>query len=499
MPIRLLPLGTIEQLAVLKKPVHAVKDSQKTVADSVRRIARVVGEGGVVQAEAAEAMLRDERGLYQGRAAMVIRPGTSQECAEVVEICAGAGIGIVPQGGNTGYCGGATPFDGDRQILLSLSRMNRIREVDPVNRTMTVEAGSVLSRAHAAAEEHGLMFPLSMGSEGSCQIGGVLSTNAGGVAVLKYGNARDLVLGIEAVLPSGEILSELKGLRKDNTGYDLKSLFLGAEGTLGIITAAVLKLVPLPMSRQTAWLAVPTPAAACNVLRQMQRRSGERVVSAEYISRASLELVLDLVAGTRDPLDRPFPHYLLIEVAGGESGQHLRRTVEAAFEAGVAQGDIKDGVLADSGRQRDELWRLRESIPEAERHAGGSVKHDISVRVSAVPRFIEEARRCLDALGPSRVSVFGHLGDGNLHFNLRPPPDAKLAEFAAGPAVEMTAAVHDLAMRLGGSFSAEHGVGVLKREELERYASPVALRTMRALKNALDPKGIMNPGKVLGG
>ena len=468
------------------------------IAEALRQIAGAVGEQGVVPAEAAEPLLRDERGLYRGRAAMVVRPGTTRECARVVEICAGAGIGVVPQGGNTGYCGGATPFDGDRQILLSLSRMNRIREVDPVNQTMTVEAGAVLSSAHTAAEEHGLMFPLSMGSEGSCQIGGVLSTNAGGIAVLRYGNARALVLGIEAVLPSGEVLSGLKGLRKDNTGYDLKSLFLGAEGTLGVITAAVLKLVPQPKSRQTVWLAVRTPAAACEVLRQLQRDSGERVVSAEYISRDSSELVLEFVAGTRDPLDRPWPHYLLVEVAGGESQQRLRRTVEAALEAGLEQGDIVDGVLADSGRQRDDLWRLRESIPEAERHSGGSVKHDISVRVSAVPQFIDEAQRRLDALGPCRLSVFGHLGDGNLHFNLRPPPRVALADFAAGPAGAMTAALHDLAVRMGGSFSAEHGIGVLKRGELERYASPVALSTMRAIKTALDPKGIMNPGKVLG-
>ena len=478
--------------------MQVVDDRNNTIAEALRQIAGAVGEQGVVPAEAAEPLLRDERGLYRGRAAMVVRPGTTRECARIVEICAGAEIGVVPQGGNTGYCGGATPFDGDRQILLSLSRMNRIREVDPVNQTMTVEAGAVLSSVHAAAEEHGLMFPLSMGSEGSCQIGGVLSTNAGGIAVLRYGNARDLVLGIEAVLPSGEILSGLKGLRKDNTGYDLKSLFLGAEGTLGVITAAVLKLVPQPKSRQTVWLAVPTPAAACGVLRQLQRDSGERVVSAEYISRDSLELVLEFVAGTRDPLDLPWLHYLLVEVAGGESRQRLRRTVEAALEAGLEQGHVADGVLAESGRQRDGLWRLRESIPEAERHSGGSVKHDISVRVSAVPQFIDEAQQCLEALGPCRLSVFGHLGDGNLHFNLRPPPGAALADFAAGPAGAMTAALHDLVVRMGGSFSAEHGIGVLKRGELERYASPVALSTMRALKSALDPKGIMNPGKVLG-
>lgn len=478
--------------------MRVVVDRNNTISEALRQIAGAVGEQGVMPAEAAEPLLRDERGLYRGRAAMVVRPGTTRECARVAEICAGAGIGVVPQGGNTGYCGGATPFDGDRQILLNMSRMDRIREVDPLNQTMTVEAGVVLSSVHAAAEEHGLMFPLGMGSEGSCQIGGVLSTNAGGVAVLRYGNARDLVLGIEAVLPSGEILSEMKGLRKDNTGYDLKSLFLGAEGTLGVITVAVLKLVPQPESRQTVWLAVPTPAAACGVLRQLQRDSGERVVSAEYISRDSLELVLEFVAGTRDPLDRPWPHYLLVEVAGGGSGQRLRRTVEAAFEAGMAKGDIVDGVLANSDRQRDDLWRLRESIPEAERHSGGSVKHDISVRVSAVPQFIDEAEQCLDALGPCRLSVFGHLGDGNLHFNLRPPQGVALADFAAGLAGAMTAALHDLAVRMGGSFSAEHGIGILKRGELERYASPVALSTMRALKAALDPKGIMNPGKVLG-
>ena len=492
------PPVTIAPITVEWRSANVGDQAQGTGDKALKAIHQVVGERGVVAAADAEHMLRDERGLYRGESALVVCPANTRECSRVVEICCASGIGVVPQGGNTGYCGGATPFDGDRQILLSLSRMNRIREVDPVNQTMTVEAGLVLSRVHAAAEEHGLMFPLSMGSEGSCQIGGVLSTNAGGVAVVRYGNARDLVLGMEAVLPSGAILSELKGLRKDNTGYDLKSLFLGAEGTLGVITAAVLKLVPLPRSRQTLWLSVPTPQAACSVLRRMQRHSGERVVSAEYISRASLELVLECVDGARDPLDGPWAHYLLLEVAGGESGQQLRRTVENVFQSGMEKGEILDGVLAGSGRQRDALWRLRETIPEAERRSGGSVKHDISVRVSAIPRFIDEAEQCLDALGPCRLSVFGHLGDGNLHYNLRPPQGVTLADFAAGPAGGMTAAVHDLAVRLGGSFSAEHGVGVLKRAELERYASPVALSTMRAIKTALDPKGIMNPGKVLG-
>lgn len=475
-----------------------MEDRTNRLADALQRIAGVVGERGVVPAAEAAPLLRDYRGIYQGQAALVVQPATTRECARVIGICAEAEIGVVPQGGNTGYCGGATPFDGERQVLLSLSRMSRIREIDPLNLTMTVDAGMVLARVHSAAQEHGLMFPLSLGAEGSCQIGGVLSTNAGGVAVLRYGNARDLVLGIEAVLPSGEVLSQLRGLRKDNSGYDLKSLLVGAEGTLGVITAAVLKLVPLPRSRQTGWFAVPSPAAACAVLRRMQRYSGERVVSAEYISRPSLELVLEFVPGTRDPLDRPWPHYLLFEVAGGDLESRLRRTVEEIFQAGLEAREILDGMLASSGRQRDALWRLRETIPEAERNAGGSVKHDISVSVSSIPGFMDEAERCLRKLGICRLSAFGHLGDGNLHYNLLPPPGSALADFRAGPAGKMTAAVLDLAMRLGGSFSAEHGIGVLKRDELHRYASPAALKTMRALKTALDPKGIMNPGKVLG-
>ncbi len=474
-----------------------MQDQTNTKADPLRRIAEVVGERGVVPAGEAVPLLRDYRGIYRGQAAMVVRPASTRECARIIEICSEADFGVVPQGGNTGYCGGATPFDGGGQILLSLSRMNRIREVDPVNQTMTVDAGMVLSRVQSAAEEHGLMFPLSLGSEGSCQIGGVLSTNAGGVSALRYGNARDLVLGIEAVLPDGQVLSRLKGLRKDNTGYDLTSLLVGAEGTLGVITAAVLKLVPLPRSRQTGWLAVPTPAAACAVLRRMQRYSGERVTSAEYISRASLELVLEFVPGTRDPMERRWPHYLLFEVAGGDLESRLQRTVEEVLQAGLEEREILDGMLAASDRQRSALWRLRESIPEAERHAGGSVKHDISVSVSAIPKFLDEAERRLTNLGTFRLSVFGHLGDGNLHYNLRPPDGMALEDFAGGPAREMTRAVHDLAMRLGGSFSAEHGIGILKRGELHRYASPVALATMRTLKNALDPRGIMNPGKVL--
>jgi len=467
------------------------------VRTALAQIADIVGPTGLVDGADAEALLIDERGLYQGRAALVVRPASAEECARVVRVCNEASVGVVPQGGNTGYCGGATPLDAENQILLNLSRMNRVREIDAVGFTMTVEAGLILAQAHAAAEEQDLLFPLSMGSEGSCQIGGNLATNAGGVAVLRYGTARDLVLGLEVVLPSGEIMSNLKGLRKDNAGYDLNGLFLGAEGTLGIITAAVLKLVPLPRSRQLAWVAVTDPDAACRLLVRARRESGDRVVSAEYVSRASLELVLEHVAGARDPLDKPYGHYVLLELASAEADTGLRAVMERILETALEKDEIQDGVIAESGRQRDALWALREAIPEAEKHDGGSVKHDISVRVSQIPTLLHDAEAALSALAPHRLSVFGHIGDGNLHYNVLPPPGSNLQAFKDKFAASLTAAVYELVNRLGGSFSAEHGVGIEKRDELERFTAPVALDLMRSLKKAMDPNGIMNPGKVL--
>lgn len=461
------------------------------------QIVGIVGNHGVLQGADAEPFLRDERGLYYGEAASVVRPASTEECARIINICQEAGIGVVPQGGNTGYCGGATPFDANKQIVLNISRMNRVREMDPVNFSMTVEAGLVLSEAHSMAEEHDLMFPLSMGSQGSCQIGGVLSTNAGGVSVLRYGNARDLVLGLEVVLPNGEILSELKGLRKDNTGYHLEGLFLGAEGTLGVITAAVLKLFPMPHSRQTVLLGVATPKAACDLLRSARCRSVERVVSAEYLSRTSLDLVMMHIEGVRDPFDEPLEHYLLLELAGAETEIELRGVLEQIFKAGSEAGEIIDGVSAESGAQRSTFWALRESIPEAERCDGGSVKHDISVRVSQIPKFLKEAERILSAIAPHRLSVFGHVGDGNLHYNLLPPIGSTLESFKEGPAGRLSDAIHELAVSLGGSFSAEHGIGVLKRHDLKKYQSPVSMDLMQTLKHALDPKDIMNPGKVV--
>ena len=465
---------------------------------ALAQIREIVGPRGLVEGSDANALLVDERGLYQGQAALVVRPASTEECAQIVRVCNEASLGVVPQGGNTGYCGGATPFDATNQILLNLSRMNRVREIDPVSFTMTAEAGLVLARAQAAAEEHQLLFPLSMGSEGSCQIGGNLATNAGGIAVLRYGTARDLVLGLEVVLPSGEIISDLKGLRKNNTGYNLNGLFLGAEGTLGIITAAVLKLYPLPCNRELAWVATADVDGACRLLARARRQSCDQVVSAEYISRASLELVLEQVGDARDPLDTPYAHYVLLEFASAQAGAGLRTALERVLETALESGEIQDGVIAESGRHRDSLWALRESIPEAEKRAGESVKHDISVRISQIPAFISEAEPTLSAISPHRLSVFGHIGDGNLHYNLLPPKGTSVQEFKNDVAQKLSAAVYDLVGRCGGSFSAEHGVGILKRDELAQFTAPAALELMRSLKKNLDPKGIMNPGKVVG-
>ena len=462
---------------------------------ALAQISDIVGRDGVVTGVDADAMLNDYRRLFEGEAALIVRPASTAECAAVVAICHETGIGVVPQGGNTGYCGGAIPFDAENQILLNLSRMNAVRAIDNVGFTMTVDAGLVLRRAQEIAATHELLFPLSMGSEGSCQIGGNLATNAGGISVLRYGTARDLVLGLEVVLPNGEIVSELKGLRKDNTGYDLKSLFVGAEGTLGIITAAILKLFPAPRSRQVAWIATPDVESACDLLATARRESVDQVVSAEYVSRLSLDLVLEFIASARDPLDERHDHYVLLELASAQEESELRATLERILQLGVRAGTVVDGVLAESGRQRDALWLLRETIPEAERHSGSSLKHDISVRTSEIPSFIASAEPVLDAIVSHRRSIFGHIGDGNLHFNLLPAVGVDAQPF---PKDALSSAVYELVAERGGSFSAEHGIGVLKRPELERFKSSAALNAMRAIKAALDPNGIMNPGKVVG-
>lgn len=464
-------------------------------AELLKRLIDVLGEKAVVhQADAQAPYLIDQRGYYRGAASAVVRPASTEQVADVVRIARELGVTVVPQGGNTGLCGGATPDDSGRQLILSLEKLNTIRHVDTIDYSMTVEAGAILQNIHDAAQEHGLFFPLDLAAKGSCQIGGNLSTNAGGINVLRYGNARDLVLGLEVVLADGSIWNGLSNLRKDNTGYDLKQLFLGSEGTLGIITAAVVKLFPNPLHRRTAMLAVSDPEAACRLLGVARSVSGDAVESYEYISREALDCVL---AGMdkSDPFSESHRHYVLMELASGADGQLLDGILERIVEQGMDSGGVLDGVLAQNERQREELWQLRELISEAQ---NDSVKNDVSVPISSLPRFLEEAgRRVASVVSDARPCPFGHIGDGNLHYNILAPESTDPAGFRSRHGEALVDAVSDLAMGMNGSFSAEHGVGQLRRAMMERYKSPEALALMRKLKTMMDPDGILNPGKVV--
>lgn len=464
---------------------------------ALEKIREIAGPGGVIEGADRERYLNDQRGLYQGASALVVRPASVEAVAEIVAVCNENRIGVVPQGGHTGYCGGAVPFSAENEVVISLERLNAIRSVDRLGYTMTVEAGVVLANAQAAAAEQGRLLPLSMGSEGSCQIGGNLSTNAGGLAVVRYGTARELVLGLEVVLPNGEVLSDLKELRKDSTGFPLRQLFLGAEGTLGIITAAVVKLFPEPEQTETAWFAAADVESVVELFALARDKSADQLVSYEYVSRRSLQLVLDHVEDTRDPLDDVYDHYVLLEFAGPAKEGALRAALETVFELGAERGWLLDGVIAESGPQADGLWRLRESIPEAEKHAGGGYKHDISLPISEIPRFVARVSPALNEIGSHRLSVFGHIGDGNLHYNVIVPEAADSAAFDDQAGNGFTRSIYEEVRRLGGSFSAEHGVGLFKKEELAAFKSPAMLRLMRDIKSAIDPNGIMNPGKLI--
>jgi FAD/FMN-containing dehydrogenase len=467
--------------------------------DLIQKLRAAAGPQNVLTEPAdVEPYVLDWRGVYRGETPAVVRPGSTEEVAAVVKACADAGSPIVPQGGNTGMCMASVPRAGRSEIVLSLGRMNRIREVDPLNNTLTAEAGVVLANIQQAAAQVDRLFPLSLGAEGSCTIGGNLSTNAGGVNVLRYGNTRDLVLGLEVVLPDGQIWSGLRGLRKDNTGYDLKHLFVGAEGTLGIITAAVLKVFPKPSASATAWAAVRDPEAALELLAQLRRHCGDRINAFELISRNCLELVLKHIPGTRDPLPGRNEWYVLTELADSHAGDALRQELERALEAAMDDGLVLDVAIAESRSQGQALWKIRETIPEAAKgEAAMLYRHDIAVAVSAIPRFIREARDALEARFPgAHLICFGHLGDGNLHYNVFIPGRAR-ADAAAREAHDVTDLVYDLVETYGGSFSAEHGVGLAKVAELRRYKSSVELELMRSIKRTLDPKGLMNPGKVL--
>lgn len=459
-------------------------------------LADIVGSANVLTSADATPYLTDYRKLYSGNARCVVRPGTAEEVASVVRACTAAKVPMLPQGGNTGLCGGATPDGSGNAVLISLSRLNRIRGIDPLNNTITVEAGCILATIQDAAKAKNRLFPLSMGSEGSCQIGGNLSSNAGGIQVLRYGNARELTLGLEVVLPNGEIWNGLRGLRKDNTGYDIKHLFIGAEGTLGIITAAVLKLFPLPGARVTAWLNVASPQSSVELLGLAQATFGARLTAFELISEVAHALVFEFVPGTVRPSETS-PWYVLCEFTDGGAQADLASTVEAWLEIMLEEELVTDAVLAQSDVQAKKLWYLREAISEAQTLEGYSIKQDVSVPISSLPEFISQTDAALSAAFPGiRLVTYGHVGDGNLHYNLSKASHQDDAGFKAqGTAAHRI--VNDYVHAFGGSISAEHGLGQMKREEIRHYKSPLEMSMMETIKNAFDPHGLMNPGKVL--
>ncbi|MBS1208970.1 MAG: putative D-2-hydroxyglutarate dehydrogenase [Proteobacteria bacterium] len=458
----------------------------------------IVGSSNVfVEAADCAAYEEDWRGRYKGRALCVVRPGSTAEVSAVVTACVAARVAMVPQGGNTGLVGGSVPHENGDEVVISLVRLNRVRAVDPDNNTITVEAGCTLADVQTAAAGRGRLFPLSLASEGTCRIGGNLASNAGGVQVLRYGNARELTLGLEVVLPDGRIWDGLRGLRKDNTGYDLKQLFIGSEGTLGIITAAVLKLFAPQVARVVAWVALPDAESAIVLLGHLRQRLGERISAFEIVCAAAYELVLKHFPEARPPLAEAAPWYALIELADSDAAADLNPVLEDVLGEAFEQGLVSDATLAVNETQAKALWQLRESISDAQKKEGISIKHDVSVPVSRIPEFLQRADAALNAAFPGvRIVAFGHAGDGNLHYNpSMPEGDANSAFIDRTP--EVNRLVHDIVASLGGSISAEHGLGQLKREEIKRYKSSIELEMMRRIKQAFDPDGVMNPGKLI--
>jgi len=461
----------------------------------VARFAAIVGERYAITDPAEIApYLTEERGLYHGRSPLVLRPGSVAEVAAILKLANETNTPIVPQGGNTGLVGGQTPHQGE--VVMSLRRLDRIREVDPTSNTMTCEAGVVLMKAQEAAAAAGRLFPLSLGAEGSCTIGGNLSTNAGGTGALAYGVARELVLGLEVVLADGRILNNLRKLKKDNTGYDLRHLFIGAEGTLGIITAAVLKLFPRPRAVETAFIGVPSPHAALALLNLAEERAGGMVTGFELIPRIALEFAVKHAPMCRDPLAGAHAWYVLLELSS-QARDGLRGQMEEVLSAGAERILVADATIAASLEQTNAFWLLRHHIADTQKYEGGSIKHDVSVPVNAVPDFIAEATATVEAMIPGcRPVPFGHLGDGNIHYNVSQPVGADRAAFLARWD-EVNDAVFAIVAKHSGSISAEHGIGVMKRELLPGVKDPVAFELMRSFKRLLDPNGILNPGKVL--
>ncbi|HXF53033.1 MAG TPA: FAD-binding oxidoreductase [Hyphomicrobiaceae bacterium] len=466
--------------------------------DLIARFSAIVGaEHALTDSDQQLPYLREMRDLYHGRSPVVLRPGTVEQVQRIMALANEARVAIVPQAGNTGLVGAQIPYEGGTEVVLSIARLNRLRGIDPAGLTMTVEAGMTLADCQAAAEEVDRLFPLSLPSQGSCRIGGNIATNAGGVAVLAYGNMRQLVLGLEVVLADGRLWNGLKALKKDNTGYDLRDLFIGSEGTLGIITAAVLKLFPRPAEKATAFVALPSIEATLDLFTRALAAAGTNLTAFEFMARSGLEMVDRHIAGARVPLAMTAPWYVLLEISGAKEDGATERTLESVLADAAEHGIVTDAVIARSLAQAAKLWRLREELPDAQKPEGGSLKHDLSVAVARIPEFIAHADQIVERMCPgARPVPFGHFGDGNVHYNITEPPGFGRERFLQ-VGQNITAAIHDLVVSMAGSISAEHGIGRMKRAELQRFKDPVELDLMRRIKAVFDPNGILNPGKVL--
>jgi FAD/FMN-containing dehydrogenase len=478
--------------------MNAAPRHQRPSPETIDALVRIVGEDYAIRDEAAMApYLVEWRDRYRGKAALVLKPGETEEVAAILKLANRTKTAIVPQGGNTGLVGGQIPFESGHEVVVSLERLDRVRDIDLASNTMTVEAGLVLAQAQQVAASAGRLFPLSLASEGSAQIGGVLATNAGGTAVLAYGSARDLALGLEIVLADGQIWNGLKSLRKDNSGYDLKDLMIGSEGTLGIITAAVLRLFPKIVERVTCMAGLRELETAPAFFARLLERAGPALTAFEILPRIGVEFVLSHGSDVRDPFNSPHRWYVLFDLTSPRQGEELGRLAESVLGEGVEAGEIDSAVIASSLAQSDELWRLRELMSEMQKYEGGSIKHDIAVPVAHVPEFVARANQLVELMIPgARPVPFGHLGDGNIHYNVSQPPGMDRAIFL-NHWEALNAAVHEIVLDLDGSISAEHGIGRLKRDLLRHAKEPVELELMRKIKAVFDPNGILNPGKLL--
>ena len=474
-----------------------MQNSAPLAEDLVSRFAKIVGPANALtDADRIDPYLHEPRDLFHGQTGLVLRPGSVEEVSRIMALASQTRTPIVPQGGNTGLVGGQSPR-AIGEVLLSLSRLDKVRNVDPVGRTLTVEAGVVLQRVQEAAEEAGLLFPLSLGSEGSCQIGGNLSSNAGGTGVLAYGNTRELCLGVEAVLPSGDIIHGLRRLKKDNRGYDIRNLLVGSEGTLAIITAAVMKLFPKPAGREVAYVGLPSPQAALDLLKRAEHAAGQQLTAFELMPRIGMEFTLRHSQCIRDPLTSVYPWYVLVEISSGRSQEDARETLEEILGGAMEAGLVSDAVIAKSLSEAKDFWTLREEMSWAQKPEGGSIKHDVAVPVARVPEFLARADKAvLAAMPDARIVAFGHLGDGNIHYNISQPVGADKSAFLARWH-EMSGIVHGIVAEMDGTFSAEHGIGQLKREELAETKQGPEIELMRAIKAVFDPYNILNPGKLV--